>query len=209
MNPAFLLIAALQLTDGAAMRLPARVPADTVAVRPLVAPTVAGFVLPSDTASPADSLTPVDTLHRRPRAVSYSDAYYTRLKIHRIGSYAMLPLFAAEYALGQRLLTGTYPPSWVRPAHGVIAGGLGVLFTVNTVTGAWNLYDARHDENDRTRRFLHTGLMLASDAGFAWAGAIGSDANESLGDARLHRNVAIGSMALSTAGTAMMWLWKN
>jgi hypothetical protein len=155
------------------------------------------------------SVVMTDSVHRRPRAIEYSDAYYKRLTIHRIGSYTMLPLFAGEYVLGQRLLTGTYPPHWMKPAHATVAGGLGVLFTVNTVTGAWNLWDSRHDDAGRTRRYLHTGLMLASDAGFAWAGAIGGESNNSLRAAHRHRNVAIGSMALSTAGTAMMWLWRN
>ena len=197
---ALLLLGSLQLA-GVALAHPAdtvRANAAMSAAAP-VGPTVAGlrvFVVG-------------DTLHRRPRAIEYSDAYYTRLKIHRIGSYTMLPLFATEYVLGQRLLNGTYPPRWVRPAHGVVAGGLGVLFTVNTVTGAWNLWDARHDDNDRTRRFLHTGLMLASDAGFAWAGAIGGSSNSSLAAAHRHRDVAIGSMALSTAGTALMWFWRD
>lgn len=163
----------------------------------------------STPAAPADSVASADSVHRRPRAIEFSDAYYTRLTIHRIGSYTMLPLFAGEYVIGQRLLTGTYPPRWMKPAHGVIAGGLGVLFTVNTITGAWNLWDARHNDEGRTRRYLHTGLMLASDAGFAWAGAIGGESNNSLSAAHRHRNVAIGSMALSTAGTAMMWFWRD
>jgi hypothetical protein len=209
MNAALFLIVALQLTDSGATQVVDGPQLDTIAAAPLVAPMRAGIVIAADSVPSSDTLTPSDTLRRRPRAIEYSDAYYKRLTIHRVGSYAMLPLFATEYALGQRLLTGTYPPKWVRSAHGVVAGGLGVLFTVNTVTGAWNLWDARHDENDRTRRFLHTGLMLASDAGFVWAGSIGEDANESPGGARQHRNVAVGSMVLSTAGTAMMWLWKD
>ena len=36
-----------------------------------------------------------DTPVVRRRAVQYSDQYYTRLTIHRYGSYLMLPLFAA------------------------------------------------------------------------------------------------------------------
>ena len=201
---ALLLLGSLQLAGVAVAH-----PSDTLRVGMatstpvLVSPTVVGLRVLTNAADPAD------TLHRRPRAIEYSDAYYTRLKIHRIGSYTMLPLFATEYVLGQRLLNGTYPPRWVRPAHGMVAGGLGVLFTVNTVTGGWNLWDARHDDNDRTRRFLHTGLMLASDAGFAWAGAIGNSSNNSLAAAHRHRDVAIGSMALSTVGTAMMWFWKD
>jgi hypothetical protein len=149
------------------------------------------------------------TVRRRPRAIEYSDAYNTRLTIHRIGSYTMLPLFAGEWYLGDRLLNGVNPPEWMKPAHAGVAGALGVLFTVNTVTGAWNLWDSRQDPAGRTRRFLHTGLMLASDAGFAWAGAIGGNAKHDFQVATRHRDIAVGSIALSTVGTAMMWLWKN
>ena len=46
--------------------------------------------VPVDTPVVAD--TPV--ARPRPRAIEYSDAYNTRLTIHRIGSYTMLPLFA-------------------------------------------------------------------------------------------------------------------
>jgi hypothetical protein len=203
MNVLIIALGSLQLAGAGVARVP-----DGVAVDASLPPVLAGPWNADLTFAP-DSSVPSDTIRRRPRAIDYSDAYYKRLTIHRIGSYAMLPLFAAEYALGQRLLTGTYPPRWIKPAHGAVAGGLGVLFTVNTVTGGWNLWDARHDESDRTRRFLHTGLMLASDAGFAWAGAIGGSSNNSLAAAHKHRNVAIGSMAISTVGTAMMWLWKN
>ena len=78
----------------------------------------------------------------RRHAVAYSDFYNTRLKIHRIGSYTMLPLFASEWVLGDRLLNGTNPPGWMKPTHVGVASALGVLFTVNTVTGAWNLWDS-------------------------------------------------------------------
>src|SRR5512147_386210 len=37
------------------------------------------------------------------RAVEYSDAYRMRAKIHRIASFATLPLFATEGVLGQSL----------------------------------------------------------------------------------------------------------
>jgi hypothetical protein len=42
-----------------------------------------------------------DTIPRRRRAVEYSDQYYTRLQIHRWGSWLEFPLFGAEYWLGQ------------------------------------------------------------------------------------------------------------
>src|SRR5262249_21338242 len=101
-----------------------RAPADSV----IKAPSI-------DTASllaPA----PPDTIRRR-HAIQYSDAYAVRLKIHRIGSYTMLPMFAAEYALGQNLLNDASPPTWIKPTHVGVALGIGALFTVNTVTGAW------------------------------------------------------------------------
>lgn len=153
-----------------------------------------------------------DTTHRRPRAIEYSDSYFTRLTIHRIASYAELPLFGAEYVLGERLLrderTG-FPPSSLRVAHAGVAGGLAVLFGLNTVTGAWNLWDSRQDPSNRTLRIVHSVAMLGADAGFAWAGAIGGNAKNSMQGAQRHRAVSVGSMALATAGTAIMWLFDK
>lgn len=163
--------------------------------------------LPLPDAGPA-----VDTTSRRPRAIYYSDSYYTRLTVHRIASYAELPLFGAEYILGERLLhderTG-FPPSGLKAAHAGVAGALGVLFAVNTVTGAWNFWDSRSDPANRTLRIIHSVAMLSADAGFAWAGAIGGSARNSAQAARHHRSVSVGSMALATAGTAIMWLWDK
>lgn len=162
-----------------------------------LAPTA--YLLPS-----TDTVRP-----RRPRAVEYSDWYARRLEVHRVASYTMLPLFAGEYVLGQRLLSTSPQPNWVRPSHIGVAYGLAALFTVNTVTGAWNLWDARHDESGRTRRVVHTALMLASEAGFAYTGSIAEQARGSLDGAHRHRNAALASMGLSVAGTGMMWFWKD
>lgn len=157
---------------------------------------------------------PVDTPAPRPRAVEYSDWYATRLTIHRWGSYAMLPLFAAQYSLGQNLMNDARPPQWMRNAHSGVAGAIGVVFGVNTLTGGWNLWDSRADPAGRTRRYVHTAFMLLSDVGFMWAGATAGDDNEGgdvgsrRSDARQHRAIAVGSIAVSTAGAAMMWLWK-
>jgi hypothetical protein len=153
-----------------------------------------------------------DSARPRPHAIEYSDAYYQRLTIHRIASYAELPLFASEYVLGERLLrderTG-YPPSALKASHAVVAGGLGVLFAVNTVTGAWNLWDSRAEPSGRTLRIIHSVAMLGADAGFAWAGASATNAQNSQADARHHRAISVGSMALATAGTAIMWLFHD
>jgi len=121
----------------------------------------------------------------------------------------MLPLFAAEWSLGQNLLQDQDPPSWMRGTHQGVAGAIGVLFTVNTITGVWNLWDSRNDPAGRTRRYLHAVAMLASDAGFVWAGAVGGSARRSRSDADTHRAIALTSIGVSTAGTVMMWFWKN
>jgi hypothetical protein len=166
---------------------------------------------PLTTRAVADTgMAAADTTPRRRRAIEYSDAYTTRLTIHRYGSYAMLPLFAAEYALGDRLMNQTTTPaSWVKPTHIGVAAGLGALFTVNTVTGVWNLYDSRHDPAGRTRRIIHSVLLLASDASMAYTGITTSqDADRSLDGRTRHRNAALTSFGIATAGTVMMWLWR-
>jgi hypothetical protein len=154
--------------------------------------------------------------HKRPKAVEYSDFYYTRLTIHRIGSYTMLPLFFGEYLLGQKLISTPRPaPSGLKTAHGVVAGAIAVVFGVNTITGGWNWWEARHDTTGRTRRNLHTILMLVAEAGFVATAASapgGGKNNVSTtygSSAQLHRAIAIGSITLATASTVMMWLWKN
>ncbi|HKW47700.1 MAG TPA: hypothetical protein VJN70_09645 [Gemmatimonadaceae bacterium] len=189
-----------------------------------VAPNDTGWIAPvPDSAAPSrvepiitPALFPVDTpVVRRPLAIEYSDAYYTRLTIHRVGSYAMLPLFAAEYSLGQNLIQDVSPPTWMRPTHALVAGGIGVLFGVNTITGVWNLWDSRKDPEGRTRRIVHSALMLASDAGFAAAGATAPGHHHNYLDystyqqrVNLHRGIALGSIAASTVGAVMMWFWK-
>ena len=150
-----------------------------------------------------------DTIRKRRKAIEYSDAYYTRLQIHRIASYTELPLFAAEWVLGDRLIkeerTG-FPSSGLKTAHQAVALGLGGLFAINTVTGLWNLWDSRQDPSGRARRLIHSALMLGADAGFALAGATGGDANETLNDQNRHRTIALTSIGIATVGTAMMWL---
>jgi hypothetical protein len=169
-----------------------------------------------DTASIVSAVfaAPLDTPVVRRRAVQYSDQYYKRLTIHRYGSYLMLPLFVSEYALGQNLINDANPPSWIKPTHFGVAWGIGGLFAVNTVTGAMNLWESRDDPSNRGLRITHTALILASDAGFAITGALtpkkhSFDFAEIQASRNRHRNWALGSMALSTAGTALMWVVKH
>ena len=153
----------------------------------------------------------------RPQAIEYSDAYAIRLKIHQVGSYIALPLFAAEYFLGEKLLadernariSGVPVRSSVRGAHSTVATGLGVVFTANTITGVWNLIESRREPAGRTRRWAHSLSMLLADAGFLLTAQAAADARESNADADRHRNLAIGSLSLAAASTIMMWLWKD
>lgn len=151
----------------------------------------------------------------RQRAVEHSDFYYKRLAVHRYASYATVPLFVTEYFLGQSLFNNPGEGGTTKSAHSVVAGAIAVLFGVNTVTGVWNLWDSRHDEDGRTRRYLHSFLMLAADAGFVWTGATAPGERERLGGATLdsrrrkHRTIAITSMGVSLASYGMMLLWKD
>lgn len=162
--------------------------------------------------SPAE-LAPAAADTGRPRAVEYSDAYGTRLAIHRVASYAELPLFVAEYAIGQSLLnkerTTGRPPSGLKSAHSIVAGSLGVLFAVNTVTGVWNLVEARHDPNGRTRRTVHAVGMLLADAGFLYTASLAEGARETDAGANRHRNAAIASISVASLSTLMMYFWKD
>jgi hypothetical protein len=180
-----------------------------------------GTGLPAPAAADAPLAEPPDT--GRPRAIEYSEGYGKRLAIHKAASYAELPLFAAEWAIGQSLLNdrrnGVRSSSGLKSAHGIVAGGIGVLFAVNTVTGVWNLLEARHDPNGRTRRTVHGIGMLLADAGFLYTAALGGSAGEddvnehgvgeSGGDATRHRTAAIASISLATVSTLMMYFWKD
>jgi hypothetical protein len=159
-------------------------------------------------------------LHRRPRAIQISDAYATRLTIHRYGSYVMLPLFAAQYVMGSRLLKQRQDifsgkrtqnvDDGLRRAHKYTAIGVGALFVINTTTGAWNLYDNRKNPDHRAIRTVHALTMLLSDAGFVATGRIGLNAlNKEPFESRRHRTFALTSMGIATVGASMMWLFDH
>ncbi|HLH30807.1 MAG TPA: hypothetical protein VKY31_06360, partial [Terriglobia bacterium] len=108
-----------------------------------------------------------------PVATTYSDAYEVRLKIHKYASFATLPLFATELALGESLYSDPNTSGAKKGLHGAVGVGLVGLFGVNSVTGLWNLWESRHDDSGRKRRILHTVLMLAADGGFVATAATG------------------------------------
>jgi hypothetical protein len=186
-------------------------PGDSVPAVTLVPPPLAA-VAALPTVFPVGPFVPADTgTRKRTRAVEYSEWYGRRVAIHKTLSWAMFPLFAVSYYTGDQLAQKGRRgvSSTVRSLHPVAAGGAAAVFGVNTVTGLWNLWDARKDPADRKRRYLHSALFLLADAGFAYAGSLGEDAGEDGETRRRHRTIALGSMGLSTAGWLTMFLRKD
>ncbi len=151
---------------------------------------------------------PVQPLHQA--AIEHSDAYRTRAKIHKMASFATLPLFATELALGQSLYN-TPTTGAKRTAHVIVGAGITGLFAVNTVTGAWNLFgEGRKDRDGHTRKLVHGLLMMASDVGILATTLTGPNSNsqrEALtfaAKASTHRNLAIASISVGTAGYLLM-----
>jgi hypothetical protein len=174
-----------------------------------------GPVMLGDSAAVVD-----DSVRRRPKAVEYSDLYYTSLKVHRLASYLTLPLFVGMYFSGSYLWKHPGSHGLARDVHGPMAAGVAGLFAVNTVTGVYNLWTERKEPKGRTRRWVHGVAMLIADAGFV---AVGSTAPEHERDsggtpppplsqqsgANTHRNLAIASMGLALGSYVMMLLWKD
>jgi hypothetical protein len=193
------------------------VTADTLPLRST--PRVDSLAAPSATRAIAQIRTDTDlrlqlpplpgtdtTVKKKRKLVEYSEWYGRRLAVHKTLSWAMLPLFAVSYYTGERLARDGRidSPAWVRTAHPVVATTDAVVFGINTVTGLWNLWDARHDPEGRTRRIIHSVLFIAADAGFAYAGSIGKQARDDGAIRSRHRTVALSSIGVSTVGWLIM-----
>jgi len=146
--------------------------------------------------------------------IEYSDAYAVRLEIHKIASYATIPLFVLQYIAGQQLLNGRGSDGFGRGFgereregagglagwHGALASGIGALFAVNTITGGWNLIEARKDPEGRAWRTIHGVLMLVADAGFVATGISASEGSS----VNTHRTLALSSMGVALVSYVMM-----
>jgi hypothetical protein len=183
-------------TDPGPIRLP---PVDFSGAAAVPSADVTSAVVPAaQTALPA-------------RAFVYSDGYHTRDRIHRISSYTMLPLFAVQAYLGQHMFNNpTEITSGMQTAHRAMGWGVAGLFGVNTVTGLWNLAEARHDPNGLGRRMVHATLMLVADAGFA-ATALTRPSTASADAAAIytdkknqHMALAYASVSVATVGYLIM-----
>jgi hypothetical protein len=151
----------------------------------------------------------------RPMAFEYSDAYYTRLKIHKYASFATLPLFGAQLVVGQKLYNGTGSDG-TRSLHKGLVAATAALFAVNATTGAWNIWEARKDPNHHTKRTVHGILMIVAEAGFVATGVLApehGERNSRTGMVELeeggtgrstHRTLALVSMGVATVSYLMM-----
>ena len=138
-------------------------------------------------------------------AVEHSDAYLMRAKIHRYASYATLPLFATELALGASIYNGDR--GWKKGAHAAVGAAIVGLFGVNTVTGVWNLFGESWNDKGRGLRLVHGLLMLAADAGFVATSMSTPSEHRGLtfqADRATHRNLALTSIGLGTTGYLVM-----
>lgn len=180
----------------------AQTPAPTRA-GPLLAPLTVGVRFDQPVDLPPGATT--DTVRKRPKAIEYSAWYERRATIHRIASWATLPLFAAEVVTGQELFkNGPEAADWAKDSHGIVAGSLGGLFVINSVTGLWNVIDARKDPEGRKWRTTHAILMLVADAGFAYAGSLADGAEESSDIRDRHRMVALSASSVALVSYLMM-----
>lgn len=182
----------------------------------LAAATFGADSIPGDTLRPPSIVVvapmPVaDTVRRRPRAIQVSEWYGRRLAIHRTLSYVTLPVFAAEYVAGERLFKQSgAAPTWAKTTHRAGATALVGIFTVNTVTGLWNLWDSRMVANHRALRTTHALMMLTADAAFTYAGSkSANDAEQSLQKRKLHRTIALSAMGLTVANGLLMKLFNK
>jgi hypothetical protein len=150
---------------------------------------------------------------QRPRAVEMSEAYHVRLTIHYIASFAIVPLFVTQYLLGTKLYNDPPGSLGTRQAHTAVALGVATLFTVNGVTGVWNLWDSRKAPQGRLRRYLHAGLMLAAEGGFVATGLAAPRGDRIFtatpADRRRHRALALASMGTALTSYALMLVWRD
>jgi|SRR5690242_4326085 len=153
----------------------------------------------------------VDTPRVRPRAIEVSDWYGRRLTIHRTLSYSVIPIFGVQWFAGERIYKyGNQAPDWAKTTHRAGATALAGIFTVNTVTGLWNLWDSRGTSNGRTLRTIHALSMLAADAGFTYAGVkLSKEAERDFGKRRQHRTIALSSMAVTVVSGLAMKLYNK
>ena len=174
------------------------------------APLVVASATPiADAIALAGTELALDPQGARPTAIEYSDAHETRAKIHKYSSWATLPLMVTEFALGESLYNDpNVLTSSQKGVHGAVGAALIGFFGVQSVTGAWNLMESK-EAPGHTKRLVHGLLMLAAEGGFVASALTAPSTSRSAlpnfdADKATHRNIAIVSIGVGTAGYLLM-----
>ena len=180
---------------------------DAAAVDQSVAADLTIAAVPFAQSAPQPAVTPQQPAVL-PAPHYYSRAYDVRAKIHKYASFTTLPLVGGEFVIGQSLFDS--PSGGKKSAHIALGTAIGGLFAVNSVTGVWNLVEARKDPNRGHLPLIHSLLALGADAGFLATAAITPSGDDhdggSLSDGNRgpHRTMAFTSMGLAAASYLVM-----
>jgi len=183
----------------------------STAVAPGIRPALSSTADTMEAAVVSTTAYDTATPRPRPKVVEISDWYYRRLTIHRIVAYATVPVFGLQWAAGDQLYRkGSDAPTWAKSMHRAGATALAGMFTVNTVTGLWNLWDSRSVPDHRALRTVHALTMLAADAAFTYAGAkLSNEAETSASKRQLHRTIALSAMGVTVLSGVAMKIWNK
>ena len=180
---------------------------DAAAVDQSVAADLTIAAVPFAQSAPQPAVTPQQPAVL-PAPHYYSRAYDVRAKIHKYASFTTLPLVGGEFVIGQSLFDS--PSGGKKSAHIALGTAIGGLFAVNSVTGVWNLVEARKDPNRGHLPLIHSLLALGADAGFLATAAITPSGDDhdggvlSAANRGTHRTMAFTSMGLATASYLVM-----
>lgn len=148
-------------------------------------------------------------------AFEYSEGYQVRGKIHKLASWAMLPLFGVEAFVGQKMFNDAGSiTDGTRTLHRSIAWGIGGLFAINTVTGVPNLIESRRDPQKSDLTLIHGILMLVADAGFLTTALTQPNSRTSSGleiytpKKNQHMTIAYASISVATVSYLLMLFGK-
>jgi hypothetical protein len=148
----------------------------------------------------------------RSKGFNYTHGYMVRHKIHKYASIATLPLFVSELVVGEKLRSESDRDSSLRSTHSALAAGIGVLFGIESVTGVWNMWDARKNPHGRGKRLFHGILMLAADAGFVATAATAPHRDDDRvfrnEDGSSHRAIAYASIGVAAVSYVYMLIAK-
>jgi hypothetical protein len=123
----------------------------------------------------------------------------------------MLPLFATEAIVGQRMFNDPARATGaMRGTHRALGYAIGGLFGVNSVTGYLNLMEVRRDPNAGLRPIIHSVLMMVADAGFLATAMTrprtATAADLAIYDAKKNQHLALAyaSVSVATVGYLIM-----